>query len=163
MLKLSLDNLQNFLQQKNYNAQIQAQTSQVFLTFKIVHREFPLFARILAESQLLQLITFIPCNFTPNTLANVARLLHLLNKDMDLPGFCMDEGPGVIFYRYIIHTPNQEIDENLLENYLNSIQLICQSFSAAIIGVATGTMTVEQVFKRVQEQKSTKPKSNYNV
>jgi hypothetical protein len=151
MIDLSNDAIVAFMTEKGYKSALQKQTDQVLVLLNIDGMEYPLFIRILEEGPVLQLLVFIPCNIKVETLSEVARLLHLLNKEMDIPGFGMDETAGVIFYRVSVPSLNKKVDTTLLLTYINSIELICKSFSPVIHNVSHVTMSFEAVLKKAQE------------
>lgn len=145
MIPLCNDALITFLTEKGYSPTLQLQTDQIILVLKISGAEYPLFIRIIPEGQVLQLLVFIPCSLKETTLTELSRLLHLLNKEMDIPGFGMDEDGGVIFYRITIPSLDSMINTKLIETYLKSMETICRSFTPVINAVARGGMTFETV------------------
>jgi hypothetical protein len=90
------------------------------------------------QNHTLSLILFMPCSMRPKAPVEVARLLHLLNKEIDLPGFGMDETANVIFYRYVLLLPAQEIDGTLLKTVIDSLARLGPSFYPLISSVANG-------------------------
>ena len=163
MINLELKSLLEHLRDKKIEAQIQKETNQIYILFKIAEKEYPVFLRIFEGGELLQLLAFIPCNIKPEALNDTARLLHLLNKELDIPGFGMDETAMVIFYRCMIPAKDQQIDEALLDAYLNSIQIIAKTFSAVIIAVAYGATTYKEVLKKSEEKGKPAPKSKSHL
>lgn len=152
MIALSFENIQKHLKKKNIEAEKQAETNQLYVVLKIAEREFPLFIRIFEGGELLQLLTFLPCNTKPSTLADTARLLHLLNKELDVPGFGMDEDSSTVFYRCMIPVQKAQLDEVLFDAYMNSIELVCRSFAPVVVAVAFGAATFEEILKKAKEQ-----------
>ncbi len=124
MIPLNLDQILEHLRRKNYDAKLQSETNQIYFIHKAGQLEFPIFFRIFEKGDLLQLLAFIPSNFKEGTQTEVARLLHLINKELDIPGFGMDEKEGVIFYRSMLPAFDKKIDPNLLESFLKAIPLI---------------------------------------
>lgn len=151
MITLSLESLNKFLQEKKFAPQIQTETNQIYLIFEINQRQFPLFFRILEGEDLLQLLVFMPCDTKEETNPDVARLLHLINKELDIPGFGMDEISGVIFYRVILHANKKKLDPSLLDAFLQSIQMLSETFFPVIAAVAHGAATFEEVLKKAKE------------
>lgn len=168
------DSLLNFMQKNKYEANIQSDTQQVYTIFKINKKEYPLFLRVFDDGHLLQLLVFIPCALEPNqkfafdkktkrepsesssdkskeSVADLARLLHLLNKELDVPGFGMDEMAGVVFYRLMLPTPKKKFDEDLLVAYLKTAEHVCQMFSTPIEAVSSGQMTLDQILAKAHE------------
>jgi hypothetical protein len=155
MINLKLDAILEYLTKKGVPAQLQDETNQIIIIFKIGDREFPLFIRIFEGGELLQLLAFIPCNMKKSTFADTGRLLHLLNKELDIPGFGQDEDTAVVFYRCMLPIQNQQLDEAVFDAYLNSIQLVCKSFSPVIAAVAYGSSTFEEILQKAREQNNT--------
>lgn len=156
MISLTLDAILAYLSKKGMRAELQTETNQVVIIFKIGDREFPLFIRIFEGGELLQLLAFIPCNMKKSAFAETGRLLHLLNKELDIPGFGLDEDSSVVFYRCMLPVQGQQMSETLFNAYLNSIQLVCKSFSSVIATVAYGSATFEDILKKAREQNKNK-------
>lgn len=152
---LTLENLKAFLSEKGLQPQVQPETQQVFILFKVQNREFPLFFRIYEGGDLLQLLAFIPCTLKPASLNDLCRLLHLFNKELDLPGFGVDEKTGVIFYRFMLPTAERDFAPHVLDALIESTRNITESFAPAIAAVAGGVATFEEVVKRFQESGGT--------
>lgn len=152
MLNLELNALLSHMQSTGLKAEIQKETNQIVIVFKIDEREFPLFIRIFEGEELLQLLAFIPCNIKSKAMGDTARLLHLLNKELDIPGFGMDESSSVIFYRCMIPVLNKQVEESILNAFINSIQLVCKSFAPIIATVAYGATTFDEVIKKARQQ-----------
>lgn len=174
MINITVDSLLQFMRKQDYEADIQADTQQVYTIFKINQKEYPLFLRVFDEGHLLQLLAFIPCYLKPNeqyalgnkelespsneaqdeqqktVVADLARLLHLLNKELDVPGFGMDEMAGVVFYRLMLPTPKKKIDSDLLAAFLKTVEHVCQMFANPIDAVSSGQMTLDQIIAKAQ-------------
>lgn len=151
IITLSKEKLLSHLKKKGFKAEIQSETDQIAVILDIDNTEFPLFIRILSQGPVLQLLVFMPCKIRPETLPDLARLLHLLNKEMDVPGFGLDEMANVAFYRVSIPALNNKIDITLFDTYMSSIQLICRSFTPVLINVAKGTMSFESVLQKAKD------------
>lgn len=154
MIPLELHKIRTHLRSLGIESELQTETNQLCILFKIAERDFPLFIRVYEGGELLQLLGFIPCNTKKETVADTARLLHLLNKEIDLPGFGMDENSEVVFYRCMIPAKDKKIDGNILNSYINATQVVCQSFAAVIAGVAYGAATFDEVVAKSKENKS---------
>lgn len=152
MISLDLNKIGKYLVSQGIEATFQKETDQLYILFKIGDREFPLFLRIYEGGELLQLLAFLPCNTKSTTLADTARLLHLLNKEIDVPGFGMDEGPQVIFYRCMIPAKDKQLDEKILDSYISATHTACQSFAPVIAAVAYGALTFEEVLRKSKDQ-----------
>ena len=127
--------------------------------------------RVFDDGHLLQLLVFYSLHLEPNgkfcprekrllirsghqvkeSTADLSCLLHLLNKELDVPGFGMDEMAGVVFYRLMLPTPKKKIDEELLVAYLKTAEHVCQMFSTPIEAVSSGQMTLDQILAKAHE------------
>jgi len=161
MLKLDLNQIYKYLTAKSYNVQLQSETNQVCILQKIEERDYPLFIRIFDGGELLQLLAFIPCNTKPTTLSDTARLLHLLNKEIDFPGLGMDEDNLVVFHRIMLPIKKKEVDEETLEAVINAIHLTCTSFAPIIATVAYGMATFEDIVKKAEAAKQSIAENNF--
>lgn len=129
---------------------VEEASKQIVAQLKIDEIEFPVFFRIFEGATLLQMIVFIPTKVERAAYNDTARLLHLLNKEIDLPGFGMDEESETIFFRHMLPCPKQKFDEELLRTLLDGMVLVCKSFSNAVAAVATGTVTFEQIVEQAK-------------
>lgn len=175
MINNTPESLLQFMRKNKYEADIQADTQQVYTIFKINQKEYPLFLRVFDEGHLLQLLIFIPSHLETNEqfmsgknepqpepksenqkaiIADLARLLHLLNKELDVPGFGMDEMAGVVFYRLMLPTPKKKIESDLLLAFLKTVEHVCQMFSNPIEAVSSGQMTLDQILAKAKEMES---------
>lgn len=144
------------MQKNNYEADIQADTQQVYTILKINQKEYPLFLRVFDDGHLLQLLVFIPCQLQREVVPDMARLLHLLNKELDVPGFGMDEMAGVVFYRLMLPTPKKKIDEELLLAFLKTVEHVCHMFATPIEAVGFGQTTLDEILQKAQEMENEK-------
>lgn len=154
MLQLNFDKIKKHLTLKGIQSEFQNESNQLCVILKLGEREFPLFFRIYDGEELLQMLAFLPCTTKPETLADTARLLHLLNKEIDTPGFGMDENSFTVFYRIMIPAKNKEVDTKFFDAYLNASQVVCQSFAPVVAAVAYGALTFEDVLKKSKEHGS---------
>ena len=151
MLKLTLESLKGHFLKNKLDAQIQEETQQLYIIFRIDNADYPLFIRIYESGDLLQLLIFLPYELKKAAVADTARLLHLINKEIDVPGFGIDEISDVMFYRAVLPCFEHSIDEAVLNAYINSLQIVCKTFSQLIGNVAAGATSFDQVFKKVKE------------
>lgn len=156
MQPLDTDHVQKFLQSLNFEVKYQQETKQLYIILKIEGADFPLFVRVYDEGDLLQLIAFIPCNIKPGTQGDVARLLHQLNKEIDTPGFGMDETSNVIFYRLMLPGMNKQFDEKLLQLYMTALPVIIKSFTPVIVTAAGGHATYDQIIQKMGDLEKNK-------
>jgi hypothetical protein len=152
MPKISQHTLLQELKKLGYDAQVQEETQQIYFLFKDdMKREFPLFIRILHEGELVQILTFIPCNVKEEQKNDVARFLHMVNKELDVPGFCMDEASLTVFYRLILPAHKKEMADDIFEAFVKTSQVVCKTFTQAIEALAAGAMTLDDVLKKAAE------------
>lgn len=149
MVPLKINSLMDFLRQQKYDMKLQNETQQLYTILNIENREFPLFIKVDSGGSILQCMLFMPCTMTLKAPPEVARLLLLLNKEIDLPGFGMDETAKVIFYRCVLPTTGS-IDKTLLNNVMGALPRIARAFYPIIALVATGTY-FESISGQVRE------------
>lgn len=154
MTPMTPDALLTYLKKNNYKADLQDETKQVYTVLSASGKEYPLFLRIFDGGHLLQLLIFLPCGLNPDILPDMARLLHLLNKELDLPGFGMDELSGAIFYRLMIPTPKKKLEDEVLQAFLKTLEHVCNMFSPPIEAVANGALTLQEILKKATNPKS---------
>lgn len=138
MLQISIKNIFEHLRQTYPDMQLQTETQQIACVLRLAGRDFPLFIKTDESEKVLQVLIFIPCMIVPRASAEVGRLLHFLNKELELPGFGMDETAGVVFYRCVFPTSDGKLDTVLLDNLLASIPNVAQAFSPVIVAAAGG-------------------------
>lgn len=148
MIALTIENILEALNKKGIAATHQKETNQAYLVLTAHKLDFPLFIRAYDEQDLIQFVVFMPCGARKETINDTARLLHMLNKELDIAGFGIDEAASALFYRLSIPIFNKEIDENLLEGFIQSIQGICQTLYPIIQAVATGTISFDEALKQ---------------
>lgn len=151
MIEMTPQALLKHMKKNQYEAEIQPDTQQVYTVLKISERDYPLFLRVYDNGQLLQILVFLPSKLEKEKVTEIARMLHLLNKELDIPGFGMDEMAGVIFYRVMLPTPHQKIEGDLLNAFLQSIDHVCQMFAIPIEAVAQGHANLDEILKQIQE------------
>lgn len=152
MLELKIQQILDFLKKKNYKVDFQKETNQVVCILSVESIEFPLFIKIPDSNSLLQLVLFLPGKFNQDTLLEVSRLLHFLNKEIDLPGFGMDEISGTLFYRATILSVNQLIDSQILEIQIKSMESILKAMTPLILKVADGSIKFESILNMAREE-----------
>lgn len=148
MVKLEYHSLLPFFKKQGLEAEIQKETNQIYALLKIENKEFPLFSRIFEQSGLLQLLVFLPCTIPSKQVADIGRLLHMFNKELDVPGFGMDETVGVAFFRCMVAFHKDEIPEAILDSYMATFKTVCHSFSPAVEALAAGVITFEELVKK---------------
>lgn len=150
---LTLETIQKYLAAKGHHLEFQKETGQLYMLISQGMANFPFFIRLYDHGELLQLIAFMPFSLKEGHEADVARLLHTINKDIDLPGFGMDETNGIIFYRLMLPIYKLHLEEATLELLVNIFPNICQTFSAPIMAVAQGKESLKTVLKALNQLK----------
>lgn len=152
-MKVNEHNLLEVLKQLTLDPKVQPETEQIYTVFEHDKNQFPLFIRQIHEGELLQLLTFVPCMIHKEHTGDLARFLHMLNKELDMPGFCLDESSSTVFYRQMMPTLKKEFQPEVLEALINTSKMITQSFAAVIQALASGNMTLEEILKKAHELK----------
>lgn len=152
MMTLNNDNLLKFLKDQGLDAQLQPETNQVYVLYKFFNHDFPLFFRIYEGGEMLQLLVFFPLQIKNTRFDAVGRLLHLLNKEIDIPGFGIDENVGLVFHRIMIPCIDKKVDEKLLGTYVSSIPKICEQFVGTIAGTASSDLNFDEILKKGKEK-----------
>ncbi len=150
-IKLELVNLLEHFEKKDYKPVLQQEENQLLITIKVEKIEFPLFVRIREGGDLLQLLVFFPCNTKLGCEADTARCLHLLNKELDIPGFGMDDANALIFYRCLIPCVDNTFNPLILDKFFDAIPNICSSFFPLIFSISQDKMKFEDIADRYDE------------
>lgn len=146
-IALTQNHLIQLLNSWNFNPVYEKESDQIYIFLKIAHYEVPVFFGIRSGDQLLQTIAYLPFQLLDLHLGQVARLLHLLNRELDMPGFGMDEVQKLLFYRIVIPCINKELNEKVLELQLATTKVAIETFMDAIAMVLTGKGKVEDLLK----------------
>jgi hypothetical protein len=150
-IELNQDALLKFMKKEGFDAEIQKETNQIYCPLKVANREFPLFLRIFENSELLQIIVFFPSTIKETAMNDLGRFLHHINKELDIPGFGMDESSKVAFYRIMLPAFGKKVEADVLKPYLKSLPLISENFGQAIIAVANGITSYAAILKQIQQ------------
>ncbi len=157
MIKLTLNDLQDHLKKK-HDAKIQDEHKQIAIMLKIKDREVPLFVGVLHEA-LVQMIAYLPYEMKKEAGGEVARFLHHLNKELDMPGFGMDENAGLLFYRLVIPCLKPEVDGDLIDAYIDTLKRAVESVLEGIDAVTDDKSPLGKAAKvasladRIQQKK----------
>lgn len=151
MIPLKLENFKQHLTEKHIKFDFQAETNQLLIVNKIENIEFPLFIRIIEESELIQLLLFFPTNIKSESINDLARSLHLLNKELDIPGFGIDEKNNLVYFRTIIPCNGQKCDPAIFDKFLNAVQMIGKSFLPLVAAASQGIFDFKEVQKRLTD------------
>lgn len=144
---LDEQHLLQFLNQHGLQPGYEQNSGQTYITFEIAGFEVLIFFVIQKETELLQLIAYLPYELKKQTTGHAARLLHLLNKELDMPGFGMDENEKVLFYRSVIPCLNGRMNEQLLRLYIAATKIACETFMQVIGMIIAGSLTVEEIIQ----------------
>jgi hypothetical protein len=150
-IPLQLPAIKQFLEGQGYKPKDHTETGQLLIELRLGEHNAPLFMRIMQEA-VVQMVVYLPFQFEKNRVGPLARFLHLINKDLDLPGFGLDEQQRVAFFRVVIPLLKPEIDESLLLSYLTSLHLVCSSFIYAVAAVASGQASPEEVLEKMKQK-----------
>lgn len=153
-MKVNEHNLLESLKKLNYEPKVQTETNQICVTFEHEGREFPTFLRPLHNGELIQILTFVPCNVDSDKILDVARFLHMLNKELDVPGFCVDEQSLTVFYRLTLPALKTEYNPDALEAFMNTSQVVCKSFGTVIEALCVGALTLDEILKKANQLKT---------
>ncbi len=145
--EFSINTIIYYLKESNLQPEIQKETNQLFINFTMHQYEVPVFFVLHPVSHLIQMIAYLPYQLSEKTIGEMGRLLHLLNKELDMPGFGMDESEKLIFYRAVVPCLNKEIDKQLFNTYLGTTRVACDTFMHVIGLIASGNMTVDTLLK----------------
>ena len=77
-------------------------------------------------------------------------MLHAINKELDMPGFCCDETSGTVFYRLAIPCINLQVDEKLFHTHLNAIKSVCEMFGTIVQAIAIKAMGYEEMLTKAE-------------
>ncbi len=127
-MQINLITLLELIKKKGIEAEIQKETGQILFGFEEEGSAFPIFIRIFEESQLLQILVFLPTKLKEGREGEIARLLHWINQSLDLPGFGMEENSKSIFFRVMLPVLGMSFDENLLEPFLGAVRMVSTTF-----------------------------------
>lgn len=150
-IPLELLPLLDGLVKKGWKGELQKETDQIALILTVEKVDFPLFIRILPQGPMLQLIVFIPCTLQSKSLGDLARVMHLFNREMDIPGFGIDENAKVAFYRVTLPALEKRIELSLVDTYLRSIEVICRTYTPALVNVATGKVPFASILEKANQ------------
>lgn len=151
MINTTLESILELLKKKELNPAIQEETQQVSLSFKIHDADFPLFIKVVHGGDLVQILQFIPAHLDKNHASDVARLMHYLNKEMDLPGFGVDESNQMMFFRLLLPTSKQKVDPDLLIAFINAARIACETFAPMIQNVNLGKTRFKEILEKTKQ------------
>lgn len=143
--ELSQDALLKFLTDNELEPSYSEETGQIYVMMHIKKKEIPVFFKLHQEHGLLQLIAYLPIQIHEHAVSDTARFLHLLNKQIEMPGFGMDEKERLMFYRVVIPCLDNQVEPNLLTMHLNVIGMCSENLMHAIALVASGKKSMKEM------------------
>lgn len=90
------------------------------------------------EELVIHLFVALPFLIKPGAVGEVSRLLMLLNKPLDMPGFGLDEQRKLVFFRYSLFTYRGHQSVRVLCAIIGMIMLLIDSLTPQIESVAAG-------------------------
>jgi len=115
-------------------------TLEVISIEQITDLEEPTYAKV-------QFQVPFPFRIEPATAQQVGSVLHFINRQLELPGFEMDEVDDLLFFRYVWVT--KSVDETLFKSLLGIIMMQLELFTETIERVATGSVTFNDLLEEV--------------
>lgn len=153
MIPATNEGILQLLVEDGKEAVLQKETNQVFYLLKTDKQEFAVFFRFYEGEELLQILTFFPMQLKKERYDTMARMLHYLNREIDLPGFGMDEKLGVVFHRIMVPIFNEgKLEKEAIKSYIDAIEKIAEHFFTIIHGTAESTLSYEEILKKSQMQ-----------
>jgi hypothetical protein len=159
-MELTNENLIEALDKLGLKVEVQEKTEQLHGTFSNNGYDYPIFVRQLEGGNLLQMLTFVPCTIEEKSSSDLNRLLHMINKELDMPGFCCDEESKTVFYRVVIPCMNKKIDEALFQAYFQATKHVCNMFGTIVHAIAVNAMTLEEMMSKAKEEQAKKAESS---
>ncbi|MBB63962.1 MAG: hypothetical protein CMO81_02740 [Waddliaceae bacterium] len=141
----SLSKLHALITQLGFEASIQEITGQVHFMLNAEEYPIPCFVKSFSDGKNLQLIAFLPFEYREDCLSQLSRALHLLNKEIDMPGFGLDEQNGMSFFRAIIPCPQAKISKSLVRSYIEICKKAVSKFLPVVAAIGLGKSTVEEL------------------
>jgi hypothetical protein len=152
MIHLTVHHIKKHLESLGYKPESHEESHQLSFIRPVAKLQVPVFVRVLGEGQLLQLIAFVPMQVKDESLNGLARLLHLVNKEIDFPGFCLDEMSKTVFYRVIATCPDKKCDPTLFNSLLHAIDNSMEGFASPILAIGSGAAKFDEALKLAKEK-----------
>lgn len=90
-----------------------------------------------------------PFKFKPETTKELASLLHFINHEAAVTGYCMDEVEQTIYYRYHMFSLEGSLDRKTLVSIVGMILLFYDIYHKTIEQVANGSITFNELIAQV--------------
>ncbi len=146
-LKFTLPSLQAALAKHGLNPEILKDTQQISFIVRHEQLELPFFVKPFPETHLIQIVVYLPIQYTEATASDIAKTLHQINCDLDRPGWSMTDRGNLIFYRAVIDGTAEGIEESLVLEYALNLPAACHNLFPLISAVAAGHKTFQELFK----------------
>ncbi|MBA3604139.1 MAG: hypothetical protein H0W50_11000 [Parachlamydiaceae bacterium] len=101
--------------------------------------------------QELQFIVTLPFYILDGQIPDLARLILLINKGMEIPGFELSEVDKMIFYRHAFVVSEDHLDERILLSLVGMIEVLLETFSEMLESVAIGTKSLQQIVEEAKK------------
>lgn len=151
MFDFNVNALIAYLRENNAQPELQKETGQVFLVYQMQGYEVPVFFLLRPGTHLLQIVAYLPFRIPDKALEETARLLHILNRDLDLPGFGIDESEKLAFYRCVVPALDDKIDKRFFNMYLATTRMACDTFMRAIGMIVSGSASLDTVLNEIKQ------------
>ncbi|MBA3238470.1 MAG: hypothetical protein H0T62_09025 [Parachlamydiaceae bacterium] len=100
--------------------------------------------------QEIQFIVTLPFQVVDEQIPDAARLILLLNKGLELPGFELSESDRLIFFRHAFVVPEDDLDERIFLSLVGMIELVLDAFAETLEKVATGKQSLREVIEEAK-------------
>ncbi len=180
MLNANLNDIKNFLETENYNCAIIQKSKEIpvdqllvwlsqdskkndhILVIRTTKQDLSKNDKLLGikskkkNYQELQLIVKLPFNILDAYIPDLARLILILNKGMELPGFELSEIDRLVFYRHAFVISEDALDKRIMLSLMGMITLLLDTFTETLEAVAIGSKTLQQIVDEVSTQSKKK-------
>ncbi len=144
-MKLSEYEILRFLKAEGHDVQTDAETQQHYFMFSLANLEVPFFVKVDKDNILLQLVSYLPFQVAKDGAPTLARALHVFNRQMEVPGFGMEETEGTVFYRLVYPCPSKQIDEATTRLLIHAAALAIETFLLTLKAMEEQEITMEQI------------------
>jgi hypothetical protein len=164
-MNLTLENIKKILDEKTVESEITSLSTEDFeqklLVFlNLDHKNRPRTLEITLQNQdivpenycTLQFVNIFPVSAKNYTVADTARAISFINKNIVLPGFEYDEIEGSLSFRYLLLTDtNNNITANYILGIIGNIMMSLDLFGEFLDNIATGEITFNEAIEKSLE------------
>ena len=97
------------------------------------------------DLEFLQFFVPLPFSVAEAQAAEMARLVGLINNFAPLMGFAYNESGGLVYFRHLMIVLDTQIDPEIVEVSLDTIQYLIDTFGAALQDLASGARNLEKI------------------